>query len=72
MAVSYVTASPGTVYISTTPITTTKSVSSWWVDTPFDITWEELYQQKTQSKTIKYSVQESPRKKDIRFLNRPA
>jgi len=70
MAITTITASPGTMYLYTTKYVT--SNNSWWVDTPFDPTWEELYQQKIKSQANKCSVQEPPRKKNIRFLNRPA
>lgn len=52
---------------STTGLTITNK-SEWWDDNLS--LWGEPYEPQKQNKESKCSVQEPPRKKDIRFLNR--
>lgn len=66
MAVTISTSDLKTIYYTST----STPDYPWWMD---DVkpSWEELWpEQKIKSKESKCSVQEPPRKKDIRFLNR--
>ncbi len=70
MAVSYVITGNTVTLTNTAYIVT--SNNHWWEDTPFDPSWEESYKQKIKIQANKCSVQEPPRKKNLRYLNRPA
>jgi len=48
------------------------NTTSDWATTTVTYDWGEPYEPTKQNKENKCSVQEPPRKKNIRFLNRPA
>ena len=50
----------------------TTSGNPWWGNTPFLDLWGEPHEPQKQNKESKCSVQEPPRKKNLRYLNRPA